>query len=357
MPSPPTAVECYELMQGNGGHRLPYPHAPSLQNTFGAFLICTCLGCMLFGLTAHQTYRYFRLYPSDRPTMKSFVIILLGLDIIHTITSIHVCYHYLVLNFFNPCALLEGVWILVSHCFYARRLFLLGGNTFVPVIIIGALLLVEIGFSAAATVETFIQEEFARFSPFMWLIWVVLLAAVLVDLVSTTILTFYLRKSRTGFKRRLANGVYNQYRTIYQARSVAGSTSPSADSFTLHSILSLTAFICSVVLRDTLIWAAITVVGTKMYANSLLAVVNSRRSIIDKGLEGFETGSFGLKVVNPRTRQSHAVGLPESPQHLQTPANQSVIDVKVMTETFVDIPAGATTPETARTAQHHRPSC
>ena len=28
--------------------------------------------------------------------------------------------------------------------------------------------------------------------------------------------------------------------------------------------------------------------------------LNSRRSLIDKGLEGFETGSFGMKVIDPR---------------------------------------------------------
>lgn len=36
------------------------------------------------------------------------------------------------------------------------------------------------------------------------MIWVVLLAAVLVDIVATSILTYYLRKSRTGFKRSVA---------------------------------------------------------------------------------------------------------------------------------------------------------
>ena len=89
--------------------------------------VLTRLDGRLFGLTAHQTYRYFRLYPSDRPSIKSFVsnaihsisfpserrgvtghstsvslstsswravadctALLSGLDIIHTITSIHV---------------------------------------------------------------------------------------------------------------------------------------------------------------------------------------------------------------------------------------------------------------------------
>ena len=47
-----------------------------------------------------------------------------------------------------------------------------------------------------------------------------------------------------------------------------------------------------------------------MYANSLLAVMNSRRSLKDKGLEGFETGSFGLKVIDPHgVVAAHAIDL------------------------------------------------
>lgn len=45
--------------------------------------------------------------------------------------------------------------------------------------------------------------------------------------------------------------------------------------------------------------------------------LNSRRSLIDKGLEGFETGSFGLKVIDPRAidRASHALEFgPASPR-------------------------------------------
>ena len=93
-----------------------------------------------------------------------------------------------------------------------------------------------------------------------------------------------------------------------------------------------------------------------VYANSLLAVyvhvsldhqppphccgatyrVNSRRSIIDKGLEGFETGSFGLKMVNPpRTRHACAVDLPESPQHFQVRQVQPPSPV-CPTQTLVD---------------------
>ncbi|KAH9902427.1 hypothetical protein C8Q73DRAFT_3044 [Cubamyces lactineus] len=300
---------------------------PPLQNTFGAYLVCTFLGCMLFGLTTHQTYRYYRLYPTDGIGLKALVGLLLCLDILHTITSCHVCYYYLVNNYFNPESMAIGVWsirlgitetglvILVSHCFYARRLFLLGNGHFFPVSIIAVLLITEIGFCIAATAESFIQGSFESFFKYQWMIWAVLSVAVLVDLVATSILTYYLRRSRTGFKKT------DSMVDILMVYAINTGLSTS--------VLTFASLICAIVSPHDLVWAAITVVSTKMYANSLLAVLNSRRSLIDKGLEGFETGSFGLKVVDPRPidRASHALdfGAGGSPrrQKVRGPASSS----------------------------------
>ncbi|KAI0763291.1 hypothetical protein BD413DRAFT_210719 [Trametes elegans] len=334
---------------------------PPLQNTFGAYLICTCLGCMLFGLTTHQTYRYYRLYPTDGWGLKTLVGLLLMLDVLHTITSVHVCYYYLVTNYFNPESMAIGVWsirmgivetglvILVSHCFYARRLYLLGNGHFFPVSIIALLLLAEIGFSLAATIESFVQVTFEKFFPLQWLIWAVLAAALLIDIVATSILTYYLRKSRTGFKRT------DSMVDVLMVYAINTGLSTS--------LLTFAALICAIVAPHTLIWAALTVVGTKMYANSLLAVLNSRRSLIDKGLEGFETGSFGMKVIDPRAvdRASHALEFgPGSPglvpRQKVNPSQtlQTVIDVKVTTETYMDGPSARGRPDSSVLAYSDR---
>ncbi|KAI0749997.1 hypothetical protein C8Q80DRAFT_662345 [Daedaleopsis nitida] len=104
-------MTCTPLLAAEADIPLPFPPtAPSLQNTFGAFLICTFLGFLIYGITSHQAYRYFRLYPSDRKTLKIFVLFLGLLDTVHTITNAHACYHYLITNYFNPCKLAEGVW-------------------------------------------------------------------------------------------------------------------------------------------------------------------------------------------------------------------------------------------------------
>ncbi|KAI8969887.1 hypothetical protein BD414DRAFT_502469 [Trametes punicea] len=313
--------------------------AIDLEFTFGAYLICTCLGCIMFGLTTHQTYRYYRLYPTDTSSLKLLVFVILLLDIMHTISSIHICYFYLVTNYFHPERLAEGVWsirliiletgllILCSHCFYARRLFFLSNRNWIPVAVIASLLLVEIAFCIAAAVESFIQVTFQNFIRFSYLLWTILACAVAVDCVATGTLTYYLRKSRTGFKRTDSMVDILMVYTINTGLST--------------SIISAASLICAVTMKDNLIYSAILVVGSKMYSNSLLAVLNSRRSLVDKGMEGFETGSFGLRVVDPpeKALESRDVRPISFRPTAANRLNAKAIDVKVTTETFIDISA------------------
>nr|VWP02593.1 Dehydrogenase with different specificities [Ganoderma boninense] len=337
--------------------------ADELPKTFGAWLICASVGCMLFGLTTHQTYRYFRLYPEDGPKLKLLVFALLILDTLHTVTNIHLCYYYLVINYLNPTALGVGVWslralvMLVSHAFFLRRIFLrmrpVGERQIVPVLAIGILMLSELAFAIAVTVMTFVLVSFAAFKSHMWMIWVMLANAVVIDLLVTSCLIFYLWRSRTGFKRT------DNLLDVLMVYTINTGLSTS--------LLTLPAMICAIIMPDNLIWSAIYVIASKMYANSLLAVLNSRRSLIDKGMEGFETGSFGLQIVDPRelrpldfkTPLHHSPAPPPmSAAGVNTPSNlkvstgsggatsadsssvaDTVIDIKVTTETFVDIPA------------------
>ncbi|KAI0643495.1 hypothetical protein C8Q79DRAFT_887640, partial [Trametes meyenii] len=45
----------------------------SLTNTIGAVYIGVVIGTVLYGLTVHQVYRYFRMYPEDKLYIKSLV--------------------------------------------------------------------------------------------------------------------------------------------------------------------------------------------------------------------------------------------------------------------------------------------
>ncbi|KAI1783607.1 hypothetical protein LXA43DRAFT_1102368 [Ganoderma leucocontextum] len=310
------------------------PKAPSLENTFGAVLLGTVFGAILYGLTSHQTYRYYRLYPTDPPYFKLMVFLVWGLDTLHTVLSIHVCYYYLISHYFDPERLLSGVWsmrltvivtgcvIAITHVFFARRIFLIGNRNVYLMIVIAFLLIAETCFCLAATIETFLAVTFDKYvSDFKWIIPCSLGTAVIIDAVTTSTLTYYLHKCRTGFKRT------DSLIDVLMVYTI--------NTGLLTGLLNLAAMLAATFSPRTLIYYGISIASSKMYANSLLAVLNARRSLLDRGVEGFETGSFGLKVFDPDEKGDKFPAIMKVPSP-QTHRLPTVIDVRVTTEMYCD---------------------
>ncbi|CDO77920.1 hypothetical protein BN946_scf184727.g9 [Trametes cinnabarina] len=256
--------------------------------TFGAVLIGSFASLTLFGVNLHQTFRYFRLFPKDAPSIV-FVIIHAddcssALEVLHTIMGMHICYHYLVNSYFYPTNLLTGVWsikgsvIVVSQFFFARRVYLIGGHQRYLAIITALLLVGEL----AATIETYIQVTFDRFIHVSWLISGGFAMAVVADGTVAVCLINALRRSRENHRR---TDPWLDILLVY-----------TVNTGLLTSILSIFSLIFASIYKSTLIYVGFNTVATRLYANSLMAVLNSRRSPGDKGLEGFETGSLGLAL-------------------------------------------------------------
>ncbi|KAI0668079.1 hypothetical protein C8Q78DRAFT_274263 [Trametes maxima] len=83
---------------------------PSRNSSMGAIYIGLVIGSMLFGLTVHQTYRYFKLYQSDRLYIRILVVTIVAFDAFHSVLWFTVGYHYLVAEVFNIPELLIGHW-------------------------------------------------------------------------------------------------------------------------------------------------------------------------------------------------------------------------------------------------------
>ncbi|EJF56214.1 hypothetical protein DICSQDRAFT_130208 [Dichomitus squalens LYAD-421 SS1] len=301
-----------------------------LHNTFGAWLICACVACMLFGLTTHQTYRYFRLYPNDGKSMKMLVnanfsdqgrstsLLLSGPKLsepvcfgLRCLEDILGLYEYVAFSIFDSANL-----IMFSEDFHNRDSSSYDASSY------GLLMISEFAFAIAVTAMTFILVTFGGFKSHMWMIWVLLANAVLIDVVVTGFLMFYLWKSRTGFKR-----------PFYEHAHDPG-----------HDMSFLNAFLVqSISMPGNLLWSSIYVVASK-----------------NRGLEGFETGSFGLQIIDPRDMRPMDFKAPlrsPAPRQSMNPNSpnlkvstggattaessvaDTVIDIKVTTETFVDIPS------------------
>ncbi|KAL1949768.1 hypothetical protein VTO73DRAFT_8649 [Trametes versicolor] len=339
------------------------PSVPALDNTFGAVLIGTCIGLIFYGLTAHQTYRYFRLYPNDVSVLKVLVTVLMcvglrswhafvapltqspcrSLETFHTTLCIHMwySYYYLTTNYFNPVSLLSGVWslrlipvvtgtvIFVCHSFYARRVYLIGGLYRPLVAIVILLMFGELSFVVASTTEAFLQPSFASWEHFTWLISAGFGCAVGADVVLTSALTFVLHRSRTGFKSTDSMIDVLIVYTINTATLPAYYTPLTwLLALRLFSVLSL---VFAVVFPNNLIYVALNMVSTRSYANSVLAVLNSRRSLVERRFAELEAGTFGMSALDSGDTRPK---VPERGDVVQLPprVRSTVIDIKVQAE-------------------------
>ncbi|KAI0757571.1 hypothetical protein C8Q80DRAFT_107295 [Daedaleopsis nitida] len=244
---------------------------PGLDETYGALLIATFIGLILYGITLHQAYRYYRLYPKDPLALKAVVTVTLLLETFYTILLTHVCYFYLTTNYANVLALGRGVWslnlvpvmsgvvIIATQSFFVRRVYLIGPRYRPIAVLVVVLLVVELGFYIAGTVEAFKFNDdiFATLTRVSWIISTATGILLVADSTLTVALILALNRSRTGFRR--SDSVIDVL--ILYAVSTGF----------LTGVLDALSLMLALIKPDSLLWAASGVVGTRLYANALLA--------------------------------------------------------------------------------------
>ncbi|KAJ8486821.1 hypothetical protein ONZ51_g4568 [Trametes cubensis] len=298
------------------------PQAPALDNTYGAGLIGTAVGLMLFGLTVHQVYRYFRLYPTDPRYIKIYVVVLLILETFHIVISLHTCYFYLITNYLQPGAFLVPIWsvntvplatgvvAVVSQCFFAHRVWLVGPQLRPLVLISVVFLLVELGFSMAATIETYVRPLYKSYWSVTWVFSASFGVAIVVDSVLTGTLITILHRSRTGIKR---TDSMIDLLIVY-----------SVNTGLLTGIFNILTFTFALVYPDNIIYGGFAIVTAKLYANSVLAALNARKSLIKA--DGLEMDSLGLSFAAGPTERATTITTAD-PRHTNTQLNSGVIDI------------------------------
>ncbi|KAI0706407.1 hypothetical protein C8Q76DRAFT_800846 [Earliella scabrosa] len=290
----------------------------TLDNTFGAMLVGTFIGLVLYGIVIHQTYRYFRLYTDDNVWLKALVAIVFALETFHIVSSTHICYFYLVSNYYNPMRLLTGVWSINSLTatsgivIFATQMWV--SLTFTPISYVGSfeymnapasLLVVYTywgadAFFSIATAKAFIKPVFADFEDSAWLISAGAGMAQGADMLLTTVLMVVLRNGHTGVKR-----VDSVLDTLMLYAMNTGM---------LTSIVNSLSLVFSLLLPKTLVFGATGVIATKLYANSLLAALNARKSLVLRAKYDLD-----IEWVNAPITPQHAYAVSRGSRPLGTP--------------------------------------
>ncbi|RPD77181.1 hypothetical protein L226DRAFT_533183 [Lentinus tigrinus ALCF2SS1-7] len=164
----------------------PMPPVAEMSSIFsqteGPILVASFISSLLFGLLLHQAYRYSRLYTSDLPFIRVLVPIVVLVETLYTVCSVHYCYHTFVSNFASPEAFLHNVWsgnllpivgictASITHIFFIRRVWMIGGLNRVLSLLASVFHIVGTGFGIAVTVRGFLLNSPAAFTTKIWII-------------------------------------------------------------------------------------------------------------------------------------------------------------------------------------------
>ncbi|KAJ7176880.1 hypothetical protein C8R46DRAFT_1077587 [Mycena filopes] len=245
-------------------------------STLGAFQIGVLVSYVLYGVVNGQTYMYYKRFPTDSPNIKRLIVFIWVCELAQTICIGHALYSWTITSFgrplpvppksFDTSIFFSGIISAFVQGFFSFRIYTLSQSRIIPSIayLLSFLrLLIGTAVFVTALRMTSLQIFEAQFG---WLITTAVSIGVANDLLITTTLVANLRGKRTEI----------------QPRSV-----PLVDRLTLWavetglmtSVASIATLICFLTMKTNLVWAAVFVVVSRLYSNSLLASLNSRTTL------------------------------------------------------------------------------
>ncbi|KAI0670245.1 hypothetical protein C8Q78DRAFT_975087 [Trametes maxima] len=303
----------------------------ALDASLGAWLLGTFCGLILFGVLLYQTYQYLRLFPSNPPVLKIWVFSVLIVETLNTVFTVHSSYFYLVTHYnhsiifnkppiwtMNSIAITGPLAITISQGFFARRVYILAPRLRGVVYVVTVLLLAFCGRSTPfpGTMRTEFPFKapnfFAQSLPFSGYVAAGVVCIMAADIQLTTVLIYVLQRSRTGFRRR----VYTTTDSLIDILVMYAVTTGIALKFLRcrQRILKLRRL--ALCFPTTMIYTLFSIALTKLYGNSFLTALNTRQSLIDRGLAGDVVSSAYGAAGTTRPRLSLPVF---AHRHLTTP--------------------------------------
>ncbi|KAJ7048470.1 hypothetical protein C8F01DRAFT_1179498 [Mycena amicta] len=277
--------------------------------TIGALLVGTLCSYILLGVTTTQCYLYFGRFPEDTLGLKLLVGFVWLIEMAHAGCIGHVVYDYAVLNYGNPRSLLGkmpvslglsivlgGIITALVQGFFAFRIWTLAPNKFVrivPILLwISAFVYVIASFAGtalsipSASIPAFIKQ-------YGWLLLVPWVINLINDNVITIALVLLLLANRTkGFNK-----------TTALVDKLIKWTIETGMITSIFSILNLAFYEKE---TSNFIWVGIQFVKARLFANSLLASLNSRQTLralnataaLDSGNGATSRAAYGTTTAN-----------------------------------------------------------
>ncbi|PBL01660.1 hypothetical protein ARMGADRAFT_224092 [Armillaria gallica] len=256
--------------------------AVDINDTFGAMLIGALVTMVTYGISTLQAYFYLMTYPQDSTGTKSFVGLIWGLDTVHVVFMCHTMHHYLIAGFGDPAYLVEITWSLTSsiminvivsflvQCFFALRIHGLCPKPYNwwMTSVIGLTVFTHLCFGLETVGQIFVRKEFSMINDVFYVaVLPFSITAILSDLLIALGLCFLLQRSRTNFANT------NHIITTLVGYAITRCL--------LTSIMTVVEVVLITQPQTPFYSFAVDFVIGKLWSNSLLASLNSRRSLRD----------------------------------------------------------------------------
>ncbi|KAI0829098.1 hypothetical protein BC628DRAFT_1362489 [Trametes gibbosa] len=249
-------------------------------DTIGAILVGALVSAVLSGTVTTQALIYFRIYGSEDYKRNTFMVALLwGLDALHSSMAFASAWIYLIQHWgdtaiydFIPWTIaltvaLTAVVTLISHCFFAHRVYILSGFSWS---LTAPILVLACGRLVAAFVSTSEMITLRSYEAFVdrvgWVFTMGLSLSTAVDVLITVTLIVLLQHSRTGFSTITDHLI--DVVTLY-----------TVETGLVTSITTAVSLICWLTMPRNLIFLALHFSISKLYATSTLATLNARKSL------------------------------------------------------------------------------
>ncbi|KAF7330668.1 hypothetical protein MSAN_02452100 [Mycena sanguinolenta] len=257
------------------------------------------LNWALFGTLTLQLYLYYQAFPNDVLFNKCLVYTLCAIELVQTPLMTHDAFSAFVFGFGDLCALtslglewvalpiMSGLVSLIGQSFYAYRVHVLSKSWWLPAFIIAVRIYISslpdptydfiVQVALISSVGAFVHGADSHYGEFseeaiksgseiyrsasVWL-----LGSALSDITSTTCLAYYLSKNNIGFHSTRA-WFHRLIRLTIQTGSLTA----------LMALVHLTLFF---VFPGKPYFFTAAAVQSKLYANTILAVLNSRLQIV-----------------------------------------------------------------------------
>jgi len=255
---------------------------------------------LLYGMATVQAYRYTEGKFKDPfwiPTMVAFVWIL---ETLHTVFLWMLLYLLTVTHYGQPSTLEEIPWTFavtfplsawlgsITQIFFAYRVKVLSGRMIIPIIAwSGSVLRCALGTTAGGLLITSktIPVFFARYQ---WLATTPFVLNVVVDILNTSSLCYYLLRRRSSSKTT--------------QRKVEKLVMYTIETGLITSLCAVAIAICSLILHDNIVYMGLFLVYPKLFSNSLFTSLNARQSLRQtNSTQVWNTGAFSQET-DPETQ-------------------------------------------------------